>query len=937
MPLSSDAVPVVRAALQGMKSKPASLPRALTFYSHEHGIDCGVDDVLDHLAIVDPNDLVRLEMTTTLQHWDFLSAPDWASGTAPNTRERRERTYELLQLDGRGQALCDDVIPVWIATDTPIVIAEDHLPWYAPDNPGFQFYWPAYCRQLLSQGWLPTSIEEMGQVTSSVIERISNPSRAEQYQSKGLVVGYVQSGKTANFTGVIARAADAGYRLFIILAGTMDILRQQTQRRIDKELIGGELLENDYVADEDWPDGFLSHGALPSQLGAFDWQRLTGPKEDFQQLRFGIDALDFPKHDPSRPLYDPVNLSKSRARIVIVKKNPAILRRVAKDLFRVRARLADIPTLVIDDESDLASINTRRPTHKEARERTATNRAIVDLLKQLPRSQYIGYTATPFANVFIDPSDAEDLFPKDFIVSLPRPEGYMGISDFHDIDTDPPGYHSNERAFVRDVTGDDEEAANLPRALDTFLIAGALKLYRSTPATANLYRHHTMLVHVSPLVADQEAMAQLIERLLDEASYHTGKAFLRLRSVWEQDFVPVCSARADGLRVPGSFDELRPHIGECLRRLEEGHRVLVVNGDPRSESPDFDRQPIWKIICGGAKLSRGYTVEGLTISYYRRRTNAADTLMQMGRWFGFRKGYKDLVRLFIGRAEPVGRTGTIDLYEAFEAVCRDELEFRSQLRRYSVTSGDEKVTPKQVPPLVPAHLLRPTSTNKMYNARIAFMNLGGQYKEPTLAPTERIDAQHNEKRMRALLNGADIQLVDLSVERGSEFRALCAVLQPTAVLDFLRNYRWMNGLKPIQHEVEFLAGQHGDPEIDDWLLVAPQIDTRYEPWEVANIAFSSPRRARTPTGRFGVYSEPRHRPIAAYVARIKEDDANANANVRHLRRARRGVLLFYPVNCPDDDFHSMGFAIQFPENSISRQILFTVIDPSQPDAVTVDA
>jgi hypothetical protein len=759
----------------------------------------------------------------------------------------------------------------------------------------------------------------------------------EQYQSKGLVVGYVQSGKTANFTGVIARAADAGYRLFIVLAGTMDILRQQTQRRIDKELIGRELLENDYLDDEDWPSGFLSHGALPSQLGAFDWQRLTGPEEDFQQLRFGIDALDFPKHDPSKPLYDPLNLTKSRARIVIIKKNPAILRRVAKDLARVRARLADIPTLVIDDESDLASINTKRPTNKEARDRTATNRAIVDLLNQLPRSQYIGYTATPFANVFIDPSDVEDLFPKDFIVSLPRPEGYMGISDFHDIDTEPPGFHSNERAFVRDVVGEDEQPQNLPRALDTFLIAGAVKLFRATPTTTNLYRHHTMLVHVSPRVADQQEMADLIEGLLDEATYHSAKALNRLRILWEEDFVPVGLVRSDALRVPASFDELRPYIAECLRRLEEGSRVLVVNGAPGSETPDFDRHPIWKIICGGAKLSRGYTVEGLTVSYYRRRTNAADTLMQMGRWFGFRKGYNDLVRLFIGRAEPVGRTGTIDLYEAFEAVCRDELEFRSQLRRYSATSGEEKITPKQVPPLVPAHLLRPTSSNKMYNAKIAFMNLGGQYKEPTLAPTDSDAAEHNDKLMRALLKGADIKLMELSVERGSAFKALCATLDAAAVLQFLRKYHWMDDLKPIQHEVEFLGAQHGDPGIDDWLFVAPQVDTAHEPWKLANTAFSSPERARTPSGRFGVYSEPRHRPIAKYIARVREDDSAANSTVRGLRKAQRAVLLFYPVNSPGDPFLSMGFALQFPENSIARQILFTVNDPSQPDAVTVEA
>src|SRR5439155_12161722 len=171
-------------------------------------------------------------------------------------------------------------------------------------------------------------------------------------------------------------------------------LQQQTQPLINKEIIGRDIVEEDYAADDDCPS-FVSHGALPSQLGALDWQRLTGPLEDFQRLKFGIEALEFPKFDPSRPLYDQANLRKSKARIMVIKKNPAIIRRVARDLARIKARLEDIPALVLDDESDLASVNTKRPTPAQTRERTATNLAIVQLLKQLPRSQYIGYTATP--------------------------------------------------------------------------------------------------------------------------------------------------------------------------------------------------------------------------------------------------------------------------------------------------------------------------------------------------------------------------------------------------------------------------------------------------------------------------------------------------------------------------------------------------------------
>ena len=924
---------VVTAALNGMHAKPSALSRSLDFYSSDHGTKVDVSTVIARLASGEPNDPARQVTAAALQHWDFLREPGWADGTSANTHERRERIYSLLQLDNTATAVLDQIAPVWIAADPPIVIAEEHSPWYNADEPGFQFYLPRYREHLLKNNWSATSVETLAQVTASVVERISNPNRQEQYQSKGLVVGYVQSGKTANFIGVIARAADAGYRLFIVLGGTMDILRTQTQRRIDKELIGKELLEQDYLDDDEWAS-FLSHGALPSQLEAFDWQRLTGPKDDYQRLRFGIDALEFPKYDPSKPLFDPINLQKSRARIMVIKKNPTRIRSVARDLARIKARLADIPALVIDDESDLASVNTTKPTTAQVRARTETNLAIVELLKQLPRSQYIGYTATPFANVFIDPSDAEDLFPKDFIVSLPRPEGYMGIQDFHDLEVKPDGFHSNERAFVRSVRGNDTDSENLPRAIDSYVVSGAIKLFRaSADPSSPKFKHHTMLVHVSHHTSDQYAMARVIDDLLDSGSYHSAVGWERLKRLWEEDFRPVSQVRSGGWQDPPNFEELREYIGECLQRLEHGKRVLVVNGTPAADTPDFDRQPIWKIICGGAKLSRGYTIEGLTISYYRRRTNATDTLMQMGRWFGFREGYKDLVRLFVGRAEPVHHGQPFDLYSAFEAACRDELHFRAELRRYSNLPGGERITPKQVPPLVPAHLLRPTSSNKMYNAVIKSVNMGGEYRESTIAPTEQIAMQHNENLTVQLISPG-LAAGNLTVEPSSAFEAYWVVLEPGPVLAWLNAYKWSGASRPMEHDIEFLSGSHGGPEIDDWLFLAPQIASA-RVWSAAGVPLASPFRTRVGS-RFGVYSESRHRLVASYITRVGTDVPTANSATRALRKARRGVILFYPVHESDNSGFTMGFALQYPDNSIPRAVVWGVRDPSQPNAIVVN-
>ena len=273
--------------------------------------------------------------------------------------------------------------------------------------------------------WREEAVSILEASTNDVLSRISDPTRNDIYQVKGLVVGYVQSGKTAHFAGVIAKAVDSGYRLVIVLAGTMNILRRQTQRRIDKELVGRELLSaEEYGQDSDW-DKFISHSGLPSEQGSVDWERLTGLEEDYKSLKHRLGALSFKRNNHTKPLNSLDNLQHVPARLIVIKKIPNVVDKLCTDLEALRKQqnnIDSIPTLIIDDESDQASINTvdqRKAGNQGIR--TSTNKSIVRLLKTLPRAQYVGYTATPFANVFINPADAEDLFPRDFIVSLPRP------------------------------------------------------------------------------------------------------------------------------------------------------------------------------------------------------------------------------------------------------------------------------------------------------------------------------------------------------------------------------------------------------------------------------------------------------------------------------------------------------------------------------------
>ncbi len=893
---------------------------------------------------------VRAVIRGQLAIWDFEAAAAWANNTKPSTRARRDAIYDALGMTEEDRQALDDAVPFFEAEPITVIASTRWERWYTQERrAGRTFYADGFARYLReTQQWPEASILSLDETTTAVVERLADPIRQEPYQSKGLVVGYVQSGKTANITGVVAKAADAGYRLVVVLAGTQNMLRNQTQRRLDKELLGAELVEDEYLDDADW-GSFLRHGATPSVLGGFDWIRLTGRFHDYRKLTAGaIETLKFPKAHPGRRFNDPENLYLGNAKLLIVKKNAAVLDKLARDLARVNAmaELADVPTLVIDDESDQASVNTVRPptSADEETERTRINKAIVGLLKTLPRAQYVGYTATPFANVFIDPADAQDLFPRDFIVSLRRPPGYLGASDFHDLhgrppatDTDP--FRSNERAYVRSVYGGDASNTDLQRAVDSFVVSGALKLYREA-RSAFEYRHHTMIVHTSHLTADHRQQLADVRSLLAEGGYQTGECLPRLRALFEDDFAPVSASRTPDLPMPDRFDDLESELGEVITRLYEGgNPVLLVNSNADADQLAFDAAPVWKIIVGGSKLSRGFTVEGLTVSYFRRKSPTADTLMQMGRWCGFRPGYLDLVRLFIARAAP-GDPDGLDVYEVFEAISRDEDSFRDELRRYAMPSDDsEPITPRDIPPLVASHLdwVRPTNRNKMYNATISFRNFGGRRREHRLAPTTDGDIAFNEHLFRGLLDGLTLDDAALEVD-GAKVPAVVGVASRDAVMSVLKGYRWYDGRKLLAPELDFLSGTEGDPGIDDWLVIAPKLQrSRTDAqWGAAGREFAVHYRNRSAaTNLVNAYSGPDDWKVAAVIAGAAEPEQDANATVTILCQERRGVLLLYPIA------HSkaiskgwkptIGFTLVFPPNKIRRQIGFVVSNCEEPD------
>ncbi|MEU1197282.1 Z1 domain-containing protein [Streptomyces sp. NPDC005813] len=956
--------------------------------------DADMAGLRDRLLAAAPGDELLALWRRKLTAWDFEQSPAW-SATAPRTRERRTEVYDKLAFGADLRKAFDTAVPVH-EEQGPVTISREFQAWYTREQAANRsFYWASYERLLRRKGWNDAAVSGLDEAAHAVVERLADPTRDDPYGARGLVVGYVQSGKTANFTGVIAKAVDAGYRLVIVLGGTLNLLRGQTQRRLDMELIGQEnilgaadpndrdaLVGIDYQDDEDWPAKFVSFGARPSVLGAFDIERLTSRDRDYMALERGISALQFDKADPTRPLNDPANLHTARARVMVVKKNKSVLEKLVTDLKKFGPILGEIPALIIDDESDQASVNTTDPKKWEDGKitRTAINGQISKLLKLLPRAQYVGYTATPFANVFIDPGDEEDLFPRDFLISLPRPTDYMGVQDFHDLDAVDDDEGEAERKHVRgicDYTGDplmeaESTGDRLQEAMDAFVLTGALKLYREKQGVpSDPFRHHTMLVHESVRMAEHAVLAERIRTMWRNAAYTGPAGHGRLSSLFDKDFHTYADS---SLPTPRTYAELKPFIsGSCQLINRGGSPVIVVNGESERDYAqpdlDFDRTPnVWKILVGGTKLSRGFTVEGLTITYYRRTTQQADTLMQMGRWFGFRPGYRDLVRLYIGREESLGRgrnAKTVDLYEAFEAICRDEELFRAELARYApLVDGRPQVTPAQIPPLVAQHLpwVKPSARNKMFNAELVEVRSPGTPIEPAAYPQDAKMTARNTERWKPVLLAASGTsttcrlLPDATSPLSRSFQAANTVISHAQLLSILSSLEWEDGNVLIPH-LNYLSQLDGRlSQVDDWLVIVPQRTqrNRIEATVLGQGPFSLFRRSRQ-SGKlsFGRISGLEHRLYAQQL--INRRDAASPGDDSLAFGATRGVVLLYPVveAAKDDEVKAvaaagnaaadrviMAFTVIPPKAAIDTKqqlVRFRTRDSTRPEAVIVNA
>lgn len=605
-------------------------------------------------------------------------------------------------------------------------------PWYSDHDPSLGYYWRRQ-RRFLAQGLGrgDFEIDSLDQSSNKVLSHLEDPNHPDPFIVKGLVIGYVQSGKTANFSALIAKAADAGYKIVIVLSGLHNTLRQQTQRRLQRDL----------GRDEGVGVGDPEPGKR--------WQWMTGPElwEDFHPG--GVSAA---------------MLQGNANVILVVKKNKSRLERLIS--WMDGKVPAHVPVLIVDDEADQASVNTgenREPVREltdlndddfdqgepdpDELSPSAINYAIRRLLTLFERRSYVAYTATPFANALIDPYAFDkvagvDLFPTDFILSLPPPPG--------------DGYVGPERLFGRDrLPGDSEDVEEvdgldvieyipehevslvvpprgeadtfvptvpptLDQALIDFVLAAGARLHRSkTPEPCTMLVHTNMRRAVqNPLAADiARQLAQLRQRWM----YDKDDIRPELEARWDARFRPV--TRSVDLSLDAPFEAIEDHIDTLLR---DGIPVRVLNSDHATEL-DFDAEPNLKaVLVGGNKLSRGVTVEGLLVSYYVRESPYYDTLLQMGRWFGYRGSYVDLTRLY--------STRTIVSW------FRDLATAEEELRRHVAVYDRRKLKPTQVAPKVRKHpVMQVTAKNKMRDAREVSFSYDGEFRQTFHFPFEQMD------------------------------------------------------------------------------------------------------------------------------------------------------------------------------------------------------
>ena len=698
-----------------------------------------------------------------------------------------------------------------------ILKEDENTPWLNEKRAEINFengFWGRYREYLeIEKNFAPDVINKLDRITDSILDNFFDPSLKATINKKGLVVGQVQSGKTANYTGLICKAADAGFGLIIVLAGIHNNLRSQTQIRIDESFLGFDT-QHTRAFDQ-----------RSIQIGVGD--PYFGAPIVAHSLTSSIEKGDFTQGAANAL---GLNFNTSEPIVAVIKKNPHVLRRIyqwlaaqANEDSELGRVIRNKSLLLIDDEADNASINISNDPEKQS----TINGWITQILNLFGKNAYVGYTATPFANIFI-PLDDKNLFPRNFIKNIPAPSNYIGpekVFGFSPLEEDET---SNEVLpivnrindyinFVPDRhKKDDQKPSSLPDSLKTamrcFIITCAIRRLRGQTTA-----HNSMLIHVSRFVLWQDHIAELVEnqflyyrRGIDQNDPLILNEF---KETFDQDengyksYVTVSQQilnselkNLDSQIQVHQWSEVLQHLNAAASRIE----VKAIHGGSGEALDYFDHKNGLSVIAiGGNKLSRGLTLEGLSVSYYLRASRMYDTLMQMGRWFGYRGGYVDLCRLFTSR----------ELNEWFCHITQASEELREEFDYMTDVAGS---TPEQYALKVRTHpgVLQISATNKMRSAITVQISWAGRLVE-----------SYEFKK--------DVSVIDNNFNNTKKFFATLPSnfltkqnafvwydVPAEQVINFFEGMQSVENLKKAEPRklIQFISGQLKNDELKDWRI-----------------------------------------------------------------------------------------------------------------------
>lgn len=834
--------------------------------------------------------------------------------------------------------------------DFRVIEAEERRKPWIKDKKGSIIwnFWNRYRDYLADEkNFSETVINQLDRLTDRTLDGLFDPNVKGVIDKKGLIVGQVQSGKTANYTGLVCKAADAGYKLIIVLAGIYNNLRSQTQLRLDEGFLGFDTQHERAFRENNLWIG-VGRGRTNQDSTAHS---LTSSLSDFNVGAANAIGINFNTNEPI---------------IAVVKKNGKILVRLLQWLSAQavetdgRRVIRNKSLMLIDDEADNASINTNPENDRTTR----INGLIRDILRLFDKRGYIGCTATPFANIFI-PIEEDELFPRDFIINLPAPSNYIGpdkvfgfqmtedneVSDIvlpivnriNDYQNFVPNRHKRDDPLPSFVP------ESLKLAINSFILTCAIRQLRGQVKV-----HNSMLVHVSRYTNWQQHIKQLVENVFD--FYRRGiemnipSIIEELRQAFEENTETYKSFRTTSKLILDSqiidvdphvqvhkWADVLPHLNGAATKIQ----VREINGGSADALNYFDHKNGLSVIAiGGDKLSRGLTLEGLSVSYYLRASRMYDTLMQMGRWFGYRPGYVDLCRLFTSR----------ELNEWFCHIALASDELRNEFDYMADVAGS---TPEQYALRVRTHpgVLQISASNKIRRAASVEISWAGRL-------VESYQLQKNKNVIQANLKATEEFICSLNDTcQKNRNNYLWFDVPAERIISFFQRFRVPDTLKKVDPNnlLQFIDAQLRNGELTDWrvgVMSKKETEERYkinrnrEPLDIGlwmrtnagemediNTYFIRKNHIISPKDEFidltPLQFEEALKRTKEKNKEYKNDFPKGEIVRNEFRNPKNPLLLIYylsPVGAglPKESDPLVGFAVSFPKSNFHTTIRYAV-------------